>query len=211
MTTGPDFLKMIFLALDPSKKCTGWAMYAPGWNTARLGHWTLGSKFTGDGQVFCKLTRHLKDMRDVAGFDHLYYEAPLNPVNLMGHTTIHTILLLAGLRGEIERFGYASRCRIVKPVNVNDWLPHWAGRQEVNEAKATARRLKKEGCKSASARGDLKNLTIQRARSYGFQPDNSDEADALAILDYALDLNGIVPPWRAHETLRPILSRGEVA
>jgi hypothetical protein len=37
------------------------------------------------------------------------------------------------------------------------------------------------------------------------KPVNDDEADAIAILTYALGLSGITPPWLADEVLRPVL------
>jgi hypothetical protein len=56
--------------------------------------------------------------------------------------------------------------------------------------------------KRGTKTSDLKRLTIERCQGYGWNPKNNDEADALGILDYAIDLNGITPPWAHQQVLR---------
>lgn len=196
---------MIILALDMSKTSTGWAL----WDSARdkpvYGHWVLGSAFTSDGGVFAKLHQHLHDLHQVMPFDSLYFEQKINPVNLQGHTTISTINLLSGLEAHAKSFGHVFGLRIVKAVSLDHWRPDFIGKFEHSDAKARARRARKEGDTRASARKDLKDLTMERCRLLGFTPRNDDEGDALGILDYACGLEGLTPPWRAAEVLRPML------
>ena len=202
---------MKILGLDPSKRSTGFALWQEGWVTARYGHWQLGSEYSSDGMVFAKIHRNLADLFSLARFDMIYYEQPIHPAQLTGATNIHTIRLAAGIAAHIESFAHAKRCRLVKSVNVQNWRPDFIGRLPAAEANARSRRLKKAGDPKASARSELKSLTMERARQLGFNPAVDDEADALAILDYALSLNGVVPPWRRQEVLRPALGMGAAA
>lgn len=196
---------MNYLALDPSKRSTGYAVWQDGWDKPRHGHWRLGSEYTTDGGVFAKVHRCLNDLHALTKFEAIYFEQPIHPAQLSGATNIHTIRLAAGIAAHIESFAHAKRCRIVKSVNVQQWRPDFLGRMPINEANARARRLKKAGKKSASARDELKALTIERCRQLGCDPANDDEADAIAILTYAISLNGITPPWLRNEVLRPPL------
>lgn len=196
---------MGYLALDLSKRSTGWALWDRDWEKPRYGTWTLGSEFTNDGMTFAKLHRFLNDLYKVHAFEFLWYEEPITPAQLQGHTTIQTIHLAVGLAAHAQSFAHARRCRIAKAVNVEQWRKHFIGSDIANETKAKVRRARKAGDKRASARDKLKRLTVERCRLFGFYPDKDDAADAIGILDYCLHMNGITPPWRANETLQPIL------
>lgn len=179
---------MNILALDLSKRSTGWAVWIEGSDTPRFGHWQLGSEWTSDGQTYAKLHQNLIDLRSLARFDALYYEEPLNPAVLQGHTNIDTLRVLTGLASHAESFGYAVGLRIVKSVNISSWRGSFIGRQ-----------------KRGTKRQTLKDLTIERCRQFGWSPQRDDEADALGLLDYAISINGITPPWRANMALLPSL------
>lgn len=196
---------MNFLALDLSKTRTGWAFWDGKSPKAQFGSWTLGSEYTSDGGVFAKLHRNMADLHKVMPFEALYFEQKINPARLAGHTNIDTINLLSGLEAHAKSFAHAYGLRICKPVAIDHWRPFFLGRMPVADAKAAARRARKAGDHRASARQDLKDLTMERARQLGFAPRWDDEADAIGVLDYSCDLNGIVPPWRADEVLRPAL------
>lgn len=192
---------MKIITLDLSKRSTGWAVWHPGWERPRYGHWELGSGYTSPGRVFCKLHECLIDVRGVLGFEAIYYEQKLNPASLQGHTTLDTISLLGGLEAHVQSFAAAMgmRCRA---INVQTWRGEFIGRQEVSAARKRARAKAKASGKKVSARDDLKALTRERCQQLGFAPRNDDEADAIGLLDYQLGLEGIVPAWRANETLR---------
>jgi hypothetical protein len=179
------------IALDLSKRSTGYAVWMPDWDMPRCGCWQLGSEYTSDGRTFAKLHQNLSDLRKLARFENLYLEEPIHPASLSGHTNIDTLRVLAGLAAHAESFGAAVGLRIVSRVNVSSWRKHFVGKMP-------------RGTKSKQ----WKDYAMERCRQYGFSPRKDDEADALGILDYACDLQGIVPPWRANEVLRPALAVG---
>lgn len=198
-----DGTAVILLALDLSKRSTGWAVWDEAWEKPRYGHWVLGSEFTGDGAVFLKLQRNLDDLHRIAAFEWIYHEEAINPANLNGATNIGVLRLAAGLAAATEMFAEARRCK-VKRINVNSWRPSYVDPDLINQVNADVRRKRKAG-KKASARPDLKRLAMERSRQLGFAPINDDEAEALGVLDYACSLKGIVPPWRSDEVLRPMM------
>jgi hypothetical protein len=179
---------MNILTLDLSKRSTGWAIWAAGSDKARLGHWQLGSEFTSDGRTYCKLHQCLAELHQITPFEHLYFEEPLRPEMLQGHTNIDTLRVLTGLAAHACSFGEAYRLATIKAVNISSWRKDFIGRQ-------------KRGTKTAT----LKALVTERCRQLGHSPRKDDEADAFGILDYACTMRGIVPPWRADEVLRPPL------
>ena len=180
---------MNYLALDLSKTSTGWAVWPEGSDTARYGHWVLGSEYSSDGMVFAKLHREMAELHMLCPFRDIFIEEPVSPAHLQGFTTIQTIRLLSGLAA------HAYSLPSVMEINVSSWRGDFIGRIDNAEAKARARRAKKAGDKKASATDELKRLTIERCRALGFRPRKNDEADALGILTYASLLRGVTPPW----------------
>lgn len=199
-----DF-QLSYLALDLSKSSTGWALWAEGTDAPRYGNWQLGSEWTTEGGVYAKLHRNLSDLHKVMPFSHVYFEEPINPAHLSGFTNIQTIWMLGGLAAHVQSFAHIKRCRMCKPVNVERWRRDFIGDMVVREVKAGTRRRRKQGDAKASSTDQLKRLTTERCRQFGFNPRKSDEADALGILTYSLLLDGVTPPWVANETLHPIL------
>lgn len=196
---------MTYLSLDLSKRSTGWAAWQPGWDKPRYGSWALGSEFTSDGGVFCKLHRNLADLRKLVAFEAIYYEQAILPANLSGNTNIRALSLAAGLAAHVLSFAEAFGCRPCA-INVGTWRKDYVGSDLVKGAQAKARAKRALSGGKASARDELKALTMARCRQLGFAPRKDDEADAIGILDFALDFHEhIVPPWRADEVLRPPL------
>jgi hypothetical protein len=196
------------LALDLSKKRTGWAVLGDGWRAPRYGSWHLGSEYTADGGVFAKLHQEMAALHSVMPFERIYIEEPVSPAHLSGFTTIQTIRLLAGIAAHVHSFAHAYGLPKVTEINVSSWRPDFIGRIDDAEAKARARRAKKAGDKKASATDELKRLTIERCQQFGFKPRSNDEADAIGILTYAILSRGETPPWLADEVLRPPLAMG---
>jgi len=190
------------IALDLSKRSTGWAVWMGDDSAPRYGSWELGSEYTGRGQTFAKLHANLLDLRAVSRFEALYFEEPLNPHKLKGHTNIDTLRVLSGLAAHAESFGHALGLRIVQGINIDSWRPAFIGRINSNEAKRKAKAAGK------SATDSLKSLTMERCRQLGLHPRNTDEADAIGILDYCVSMRGVIPPWRAEEVLQPMLVGG---
>lgn len=190
------------IALDLSKRSTGWAVWMGDDTPPRYGSWELGSEYTGRGQTYAKLHANLLDLRAVLPFEALYFEEPINPVKLKGHTNIDTLRVLSGLAAHAESFGHAIGLRIVQGINIDSWRPAFIGRINSTEAKRKAKAAGK------SASDGLKTLTMERCRQLGFNPRTTDEADALGILDYCIALRGAVPPWRSDEVLQPMMVGG---
>ena len=193
------------LALDLSKTSTGWAYWDKKSDRPQYGSWRLGSEYSTEGAVFAKLHQNMAELHQVMRFSELYFEQKIDPAKLAGHTSINTINLMSGLEAHAKSFAHAYRLRICKPVSINHWRASFLGRMEVADARAAARAARKAGNERASARDDLKALTKARCKALGFIVKNDDEADAIGVLDYAIDLSGAVPPWRTDEVLRPAL------
>jgi hypothetical protein len=178
-----------FLALDISKRRTGWSLWARGDTTARFGHFVLGSEYSNDGQTYAKLHERLMELHQVARIERIYMEKAIHPSSLTGHTNIDTLRVLAGLNAHVHSFCTAMSLPQPVEVNITSWRRDFIGPQ-------------KRGTKSAT----LKSLVMERCRQLGFAPRYDDEADSLGLLDYALDFHEhVTPPWRANEVLRPAL------
>jgi len=178
---------MTTLALDLSKRSTGWAVWSEGWESPRYAAIQLGSEFTTDGRTCLKLHRVLADLHQVMPFTSIYYEKPLTQVERGGASNPANDVQLK-LVGHAESFAEAYNIRICMGVNMKSWRRHFLGSMP-------------RGTKTKA----LKDYAIERCRHYGWKPKTHDEADALGLLDYALDLQGIKAPWVADEVLRPIL------
>lgn len=198
-----------YLALDLSKTSTGWAAWAEGWEKPRYGHWVLGSEYTSRGGVFAKLHQNMSDLhRVICPIEFLFAEEPISPSQLQGGTTINTLRITSGLAAHAESFAYAMGVRRFQEFNVSSWRPDFIGKFNSDEARSRARRAKKAGDTRASARGELKALTMERCRQLGLAPKKDDEADAIGILTYGLLTSGITPPWIEQEVLRQPLNIG---
>lgn len=194
---------MGYLALDLSKTSTGWCAWSEGWEKPRYGHWVLGSEYTSRGGVFAKLHQNMMDLHTViCPIEYLFAEEPINPAQLQGGTTINTLRLASGLSAHAESFAHALGVRRFQEFNISSWRGDFIGKISSNEAKANARRAKKAGDQRASARGELKALTMERCRQLGLSPRKDDEADSIGILTYGLLVSGVTPPWLLEETLR---------
>lgn len=194
---------MIVLALDLSKRSTGWAVWGPGMSKPAHGRWVLGSEYTSRGGTFAKLHQNLLDLQRIARFDLIGFEAPIAPMQLQGATNIDTLRVLSGLAAHVESYAFARGCKVTE-INVASWRKDFIGSAIVNEANADARRKRKATGKG-SATDKLKALCIERCRSFGWRPETNDDADALGILDYLLAREGVQTPWREAEVLVPVL------
>jgi len=176
------------IALDLSKRSTGWAVWMPDMPKPLYGSWQLGSEFTPDGRTYAKLLQNLSDQRKLTRFEAAFYEQPLRPEVLQGFTNIDTLRILAGLAAVTEYFAYGSGLRMCQAVPMASWRRHFIGKMP-------------RGTKSK----EWKDYAKERCLHYGWTVRTDDESDALGLLDYGCELRGIVPPWRENEVLRPIL------
>lgn len=179
---------MKLMTLDLSKRSAGMT----GWD-GKSAHPVilskqLGSQFTSVGMACGRLHGAMNDLNMViGGVDAIYCEMPLQPQALAGHTTFDTVLLAYGLYAHAESYAEAKGIRF-HGVNHSVWIRYYLG-----------------ALKRGTKRATLKQLAIERARQLGISVANDDEADGFGILDYACEREGIVPPWRATEILRPPL------
>lgn len=176
------------IALDLSKRSTGWAVWMPEMTKPIWGTWVLGSEFTSDGRTYAKLLENLSDQRKLTRFEAAFYEQPLRAEVLQGFTNIDTLRILSGLAAQTEYFSYAVGLRCCQAVPLGSWRKHFIGKMP-------------RGTKTK----EWKDYAKERCAQYGWTVRTDDEADALGLLDYGCEVRGIIPPWRANEVLRPIL------
>jgi hypothetical protein len=179
---------MRILSLDLSKNRTGWACFSEGDSAPTYGSWVLGSSFSSNGKVFCKLHQNMSQLNSLGKIDCVFYEDAINILPGAKNTNVHAIKLAAGLIAHADSWGEAMGCRIVHPVNMKSWRRQFFG----NIGRGHVRK-------------ELKDYAIERCLQLGFKPRNDDEADALGILDYSCEYMKIMPPWRADEVMRPAL------
>lgn len=196
---------MKLLALDISKSCTGYAFWRLGDERALLGHFSLGSSMSSNGEVYAKLQQRLNDLRMTLGFERLVWEQKLSPQNLGGISNYQTIALLGGLEAHAESFAAVFRIP-ARAVNVSSWRPDFLGRDEIAGVRQAIKEREKREGKKIGTSDALKVATMERAKQFGHAPRKQDEADALGILDYELLTRGITPPWRQSEVLQPMVA-----
>jgi hypothetical protein len=169
---------MRVLALDLSKRSTGWACWGPGDARPASGAWQLGSEYTSDGRVFANLHGRMTDLHRVSPIEAVFYEEALDPRALNGHTNIDTLRLASGLVAHAQSWAEAMGCRIVRGVNLATWRRHFLGKMP-----------------RATKTVQLKEYAVERCLQLGFRPSCHDQAEAIGILDYACDALSLSPPW----------------
>ena len=170
-------MRTIFL--DLSKRSAGFALWGPGDARPVSGAWVLGSEFTADGLVYCKLHQNLSDLHALGQIEAIFWEEPLDARVLSGHTNIDTLRVLNGLAAHAASWGEAMGCRVIKSVNMTVWRRFFIG--AMPRAKKTA---------------ELKQIAMERCRALGFRPQTHDEAEAIGGLTYAVDQLNLIAPWR---------------
>lgn len=170
-------MRVIFL--DLSKRSAGYACWGPGDSRPVSGAWVLGSEFTSDGLVYCKLHENLTGLHQLGGIEAIFWEEPLDARLLSGHTNIDSVRVLGGLAAHAASWGEAMGCRIIRAVNMAAWRRHFIGSMP-----------------RASKTADLKRMAMEKCRALGFKPQTHDEAEAIGGLSYACDQLDLIPPWR---------------
>ncbi len=179
---------MRILALDPSKRSMGWALWSPS-DTLASGTWSLGSELTSRGTVFARVHENMMSLHNLGGIEAVFYEDLINIIpGSPVPTNKESIMLAAGVATHIESFADAMGIRILRPVHQATWRRHFLGKMP-----------------RATKSSQLKDYAMERCRQLGFQPLKHDQAEAIGLLDYACEALDIMPPWRANEVLRPPL------
>jgi hypothetical protein len=110
-----------------------------------------------------------------------------NPVNMIPNsvpTNTESVELAMHLKATVNLFGFTVRAPRLW-VHQASWRRHFIGKMQ-------------RGTKSV----DLKFFAIQQCKALGLKPLKHDDAEALGLLDYGCELEGITPPWRAVQPLQ---------
>jgi hypothetical protein len=164
---------MRILALDQSLTNTGFAIWDEGEALPRSGAWALCDGVHQRALAFVGLHRELATLHNDRPIDLIVHEKALK----MPSDKLEKLIGLYGLVAHIESYARVKRISLIS-VSASAWRGTWFTGMEV-------------------AKGDdLKRLAIERARQFGMNPLSHDEAEACGILDHAMHLNKITPPWR---------------
>lgn len=143
------------LALDLGT-CTGWACARPG-GTPAFGHWWLPAD-RGDGAFFNRFRRLLLDHVTVHAPRLIVFEAPLITAQ---QTNVQTVMRLFGLSSHTIEIAYAREIRCERANNAS---------------------VKKFVTDNGRAK---KPQVMDAIRARGWEPENDNVADALAVLLWA--------------------------
>lgn len=180
---------MNFLSLDLSKRSTGWAYYAEGAERPYNGVWDrLGSEYTTRGQLFYALYAELLNHHKIMPIGKIYAEEPLNLIPNSVATTAENVWIAVGMASMVEMFAHTMRIKLVW-VHQARWRREFIGKMP-------------RGTKSV----DLKAFAMERCRQLGLKPQKHDDAEALGLLTYALEVERVPAPWIAGEILRPMFA-----
>ena len=181
---------MNYLALDLSKKSSGWAFHEEGSARPQHGVWTtIASEYTGRGQLYYQLFRELARLRRVMRFGKIFAEEPVNLIPNSVATTIENIWISVGMGAALELFCYQEGIKL-EWVHQARWRREFLGRMP-------------RGTKSV----DLKAMAIERCRQLGFSPQRHDDAEALGVLTYGMLREHVPVPWMRDEVLRAALDK----
>lgn len=178
-----------FLALDPSKRSTGWAAYQLGGDKAQLGVWDrVASEATSRGGLYYQFFRELARLRQVFPFTRIYAEEPVNLIPGSVQTQAENIWISVGMGATLELFCEQEGISL-----------HWA--HQARWRREFIGKMKR-GTKSV----DLKQYAIDRCKELGHTPRKSDDAEAFGVLTYGMMLDRVTPPWIATEVLQPMVA-----
>jgi hypothetical protein len=126
-------------------------------------------------ETFGRARRWIDDRLRLSDVAAIYAEAPLRLGAAVGQTNADTVLRLTGLWAVISSAAKVWRIKY-RDVNVQEARRAFIGKGQLRREEAKAR-------------------VMQMARAVGWQPENLDEADAAAVLFYALtrEAPGAVP------------------
>jgi hypothetical protein len=164
---------MRIVALDQSLSNTGFAVWDEGEALPRSGAWPLCEGVHQRALAFVGIHRELAAINEGSPIDLLVYEKPLK----LPTDKLEKLIGLYGLVAHVESYARVKRITC-HPIETRDWRGSWFNGMEIK------------------GRDDLKRLAIERARQLGMNPITHDEAEAIGILDHAMHLNKITPPWR---------------
>jgi len=170
---------MTHLALDLSKRSTGFALWHPGLEKPVCGTWELGSELTTLGRVFLRLHQRIHEIHSITPLECVAYEKPrhLDGFNQQSNADSH--YQLVGLGAHVESYCEAKGIRRCGYVHQATWRRTFLGKMP-----------------RATKTSELKGMAMERCRQLGLAAQKHDAAEAIGILDYMLDRDRIFAPWR---------------
>jgi len=179
---------MHVVALDLSVKSTGFACWQDGQAKPVSGKWELAPSLEWAGRAFVRLQRNLMDLHRVTPITDIIYEEPANMAVFAKMNSSDVPFALIGLAAHADSFAEAIGCK-VRSAHQAKWRRHYLGKLPRGE-------------KSKS----LKQYAMDRCRQLGLEPAGHDEAEAIGLLTYYMNLCRVTAPWEANEILRPPLA-----
>lgn len=168
------------LALDLAS-VTGWAEGAPG-GPITSGSLRLGDAGAGQGERFTALFRWLWTRLSAFPPAAIWFEAPLPPSHMRGHTNVDTSTFLMGLPAVVQTVAQLKGVYRVEKAHVQDVRQHFiAGHGFLYRGKPLT------GRRNLPSK-EAKFCVTERCRQLGREPHDDNEADAVALLSYALAL-----------------------
>lgn len=168
------------LALDLSKRSTGWAFYAAGAEKPFNGVWDrIASEYSSRGSIYYNIYKALLDTHTLFKFEQVFAEEPLNLIPNSVATTAENIWISVGMAATVELFCHTMGVRLTW-VHQARWRREFLGRMP-----------------RATKSADLKEMALARCRSLGLKPLRHDDAEALGILTYACQRERVFMPWMA--------------
>lgn len=158
---------MKILAIDPGTEGFGWAVGSPGQPPFHATYRPIRSH-EDLGSFLVDIRTMLWPRLTTSKVDLIVYESPA----VVRTNNIMTMRKMFALGGFLEVLGHDHNVEVVEahPASVRK---HFLGRG--NTPKAS---------------NDIKKAVIARCNQLGWEPETDHEADALAILDYALAIKG---------------------
>ncbi len=157
------------LALDLAAR-TGWALGRPQDRAPVSGSVRFAKEGASMAAVLSACRRWLEQfLADHPGIWLVVFESPLLPMHMRGRTNVNTFRHLIGLAAVVEELLYSLTGYDVREARVADIRTHFLG----------SNRAKREHAKL---------LTMEKCRRLGWDPDDDNAADALALWDYQASL-----------------------
>lgn len=183
-----------YLALDPGTHM-GFALWQPGMPNPVSGIWKF--EWGRDGDRYIGLQKKIDRQRiDFNGLKAIRME-----FNKGGQLGLRALDLGYGWKHAAEIYAAAHKIPFGTVTTDGGWRIDFIGRQENSIIKKAGAAMKALHGKS-DTRDKLKLAVIGRCHQLGWNPANTDEADALGLLDsWLLELR-IDRPWAQNEVLR---------
>lgn len=189
----------MILALDLSKKRTGWAWWDGKSDRPRYGSEQMGSEFTPMAGNFVNIHKLLEHLNTLFDIQYVYIEAPINPASFDNskketRRAMQNPFVLIGLAAHALSWCEVRNIKKYDMINQAKWKRLFLGAmpftlQRVPKIKRSGNYVKNDGSV------DWKKLSVEKANELGLRVKNDDEADAIGLLSYAATLHSLEAPW----------------